>query len=177
MWPWVQQSSEPVLLAHAGNIVIPGSEPANYTFSIDSDDGSLLYIDRELLVSHRGALLLPALALRCLSLLAPSTAACATLRFRPRAVIAAFTPAVTACLLRLLLRLYFLLSRLPHPAWCERCIICTSSPLPQLHPSPMAAGIHGFVAFGMGTVLLKPGSHFIEIDYTQVCCTNLTRVS
>ena len=37
-----------------GNISIPGSAAANYTFSMDNDDGALLYIDGQLLVSHGG---------------------------------------------------------------------------------------------------------------------------
>ena len=39
----------------AGNIAVPGNKSANYTFFMDSDDGSQLYIDGQLLINHAGA--------------------------------------------------------------------------------------------------------------------------
>ncbi len=40
--------------APAGNISIPGNASASYTFSLQSDDGSMLYIDGMLLVNNTG---------------------------------------------------------------------------------------------------------------------------
>ncbi len=47
----------PMLQLHpaAGSINIPGNKSANYTFTMDSDDGSLLYIDGEQIISDPGA--------------------------------------------------------------------------------------------------------------------------
>ena len=41
----------------AGFIKVPGSTPINHTFYMDSDDGSLLYIDGKQLINHKGAYL------------------------------------------------------------------------------------------------------------------------
>ena len=40
----------------AGDISITGSAAANYTFSMDSDDGSVLFIDGTRLINHTGTL-------------------------------------------------------------------------------------------------------------------------
>ena len=44
----------PSCVGRTGNISIPGSSSANVTFSMDSDDGTLLYIDNQLLINHTG---------------------------------------------------------------------------------------------------------------------------
>ena len=44
-------------LPRAGNISIPGNSSAKYTFSIGSDDGSMLYIDGALVINNTGATL------------------------------------------------------------------------------------------------------------------------
>ena len=41
----------------AGSIYIPAFAPANYTFYMDSDDGSLLTIDGNVVISDPGAVL------------------------------------------------------------------------------------------------------------------------
>jgi hypothetical protein len=41
---------------NAGNISIPGNATSNYTFSMDSDDGSVLFIDGVSLINHTGRL-------------------------------------------------------------------------------------------------------------------------
>jgi len=44
-----------VALLDAGSLNIPSVEPANFTFAMDSDDGSLLMIDGHLVISDPGA--------------------------------------------------------------------------------------------------------------------------
>ena len=45
-------------LLNAGSIYIPAFAPANYTFYLDSDDGSLLMIDGNVIISDPGAVIL-----------------------------------------------------------------------------------------------------------------------
>ena len=45
-----------VAICCAGNITVPANVSTNYTFSMDSDDGAQLYIDKTLLVDKLGAL-------------------------------------------------------------------------------------------------------------------------
>jgi len=40
----------------AGNLTVPADVSTNYTFSMDSDDGALLYVDKALLIDKSGAL-------------------------------------------------------------------------------------------------------------------------
>jgi len=42
-------------LRDAGSINIPGVAPGNFTFMMESDDGSLLSIDGKMIVSNPGA--------------------------------------------------------------------------------------------------------------------------
>ena len=41
----------------AGSINLPGVAPANFTFTMDSDDDSLLMIDGNVVISNPGAVL------------------------------------------------------------------------------------------------------------------------
>ena len=43
----------------AGSIIVPVSTPTNFTFSMDSDDGTQLYIDGKLVIDHSGTVLSP----------------------------------------------------------------------------------------------------------------------
>jgi len=50
---------------YAGYIAVPSNVSANYTFSMDSDDGSQLYIDGQQLINHAGAHAMTSLHSRC----------------------------------------------------------------------------------------------------------------
>ena len=48
-------SNNAVSVYRAGNITVPGTSLQAYKFYMDSDDGSQLYIDGKLLISHGGS--------------------------------------------------------------------------------------------------------------------------
>jgi len=55
-------------LLDAGSLNIPSVEPANFTFLMDSDDGSLLMIDGDLVISDPGAVLSKQLSMLTLTM-------------------------------------------------------------------------------------------------------------
>ena len=162
---------------NAGSINIQGVAPANFTFFLDSDDGSLLSIDGNVVVSNPGAGAIQAArhARR------PNTARNGWNALR-------VLTSLDAC-------------RVPpfdhHAAWPDIAVLANSSgtamipptvcnmpcirgshnnlmprmPCKTAHVTPSdatGAGQHGFNGGKSGSVLLGPGVHDIKFEYIQV---------
>ena len=167
-------------LLAAGSIYIPAFAPANYTFYMDSDDGSLLMIDGTVVISDPGAVLGKQLVIN-VSLLSSVSPAChlgdelwcanlppcgTLLPVRRSACEHRRTTAmIHAGAARMPLYDVILLENTAKGRVPRLAGLCHLTPSVEV-----CAGAHGFSGNGgkSGTVLLVPGAHDFRIDYVQV---------
>ena len=142
---------------------MPANVSTNYTFSMDSDDGAQLYINKTLLIDKSGAWARRSsrfpgrrvcpLEMQSITLRLP-TSASGLLRLHVRTSLkrccAALQPRVGAIRAR--------------QCWTHRSVMACC-----LHDhGAEPVGIHGFTGYKSGTLPLAPGSYAIEINYMQV---------
>ena len=139
----------------SGYMSIPGNSSANFTFTLASDDGSMLYIDGALVVNNTGA------GLRqgwCSSACACVTeTSCNPVQDHNSCAVAANLPQVTVLVHRCAMPtlVSHILGGIRHVFWTARA-------------SSSHTGTHGFSPAPTGTLLLTPQLHAIRVEYFNV---------